>query len=76
MPAQGRLEGGPYHPHICLPSVLGGAQISQGPGHGLVTPFLETCQTVRTFMNSSAVYLGEGVWEGLVSLTGGFIMCS
>lgn len=22
-------------------------------------------------MNSSAVYLGEGVWEGLVSLTGG-----
>lgn len=25
-------------------------------------------------MNSSAVYLGEGVWEGLVSLTGGFIM--
>lgn len=27
-------------------------------------------------MNSSAVYLGEGVWEGLVSLTGGFIPCS
>ena len=27
-------------------------------------------------MNSSALHLGEGVWEGLVPLTGGFIPCS